>query len=722
MLAVRPLGFRLGLSSRPCSLVCRSPLRILHPPHSLRLFRSSAMAATSEPTGLVAQLSKLGISPSDVVDYPSSNIAGNPFDVFRAYISDEMTKLTGISRDVIIPALEWTQASDRGDLVLAVPRLRVKGAKPDELAAEWADKFPVGKFLEKVGAKGPFLQFFFSPTLLYNMVIPAVLAPNSTFGDSHIGEGKRILVEFSSPNIAKPFHAGHLRSTIIGGFISNLEERLGFDVIRMNYLGDWGKQFGLLAVGFNKCGSEEELVNDPIDHLFRVYVTISAAQAAEKDASTVCAELETAKAALAAAPADLPAAELAALKEAVETTTARLVELNKVARETMVRLDKSSPLKDSEEVELMYFADRPLDSEAREYFKRLEDGDKEGLALWTRFRDLSIVRYKDTYERLNIHYDEYSGESKISEQQIKDVQTMLESKNLITVDRGAKLIDFKPYSKKLGKALMQKSDGTSLYLSRDVGAAIDRYNRFKFDKMIYVVASQQDLHIAQLFKILELSGLPFADKCQHINFGMVQGMSTRKGTVVFLNTILEETKESMHEVMKKNQAKYEQIENPDEIADLVGISAVMIQDMQSKRINNYKFDWTRMLSFEGDTGPYLQYAHSRLCSMERRAGFSPEVLATADLSLLTEPIAEQLIRALAQYPDVLLNAHKTLEPSTVVNYLFKLTHIVSSCYNILWVAGQEEELAKARMALYSSAKSVINRGMKVLGLTPVERM
>ena len=200
-------------------------------------------------------------------------------------------------------------------------------------------------------------------------------------------------------------------------------------------------------------------------------------------------------------------------------------------------------------------------------------------------------------------------------------------------------------------------------------------------------------------------------------------MSTRKGTVVFLDNILEETKEKMHEVMKTNETKYAQIDNPDEVADLVGISAVMIQDMQAKRINNYEFKWERMTSFEGDTGPYLQYAHSRLRSVERNASeITPDKWVKADFSLLTEAVAVSLVRLLAQYPDVLRNAVKTHEPATVVTYLFKLTHQVSSCYDVLWVAGQTEELATARLALYAAARQVLYNGMSLLGLTPVERM
>jgi arginyl-tRNA synthetase len=247
-------------------------------------------------------------------------------------------------------------------------------------------------------------------------------------------------------------------------------------------------------------------------------------------------------------------------------------------------------------------------------------------------------------------------------------------------------------------------------------------------KMIYVVASQQDLHLAQLFKIEELMGRKdISDKCQHINFGMVLGMSTRKGTAKFLDDILRDVGETMHEVMRGNDTKYQQVEDPEQTADTLGISAVMVQDMKGKRINNYTFDMDRMCSFEGDTGPYLQYAHARLCSIYRKAiTANPSLkdidLATADLSLLKEPHAIDLVRQLASWPDTFLNTLKTQEPTTVLTYLFKMAHALSSSYDHLQVVGSERDVLLARLALYVAARQVLNNGMRILGLSPVERM
>lgn len=600
-------------------------------------------------------LKSLGLS--DLPVYPGANPGQNPTDVFRSYITEELAKISGVDRSLIFPALESPLDNKHGDLVIPIPRLRVKGTPAEQLAEEWAAKFPVGDksdYVESSTANGKFLRFSYKSSTLLKIIIPQVFTQGEAYGASDVAKGEKVVVEFSSPNIAKPFHAGHLRSTIIGGYIANLNEKMGAEVRRINYLGDWGKQFGLLAVAFHRWGDAQKLKEDPINHMFDLYVRIN----------------------------KLKEDEAAANPEGVSET----------------------------------------DNEAREYFRRMEDGDESALALWKDLRESSIEKYKTTYKRLNIEYDEYSGESQVSQDEMRKVIDQLIEQGVTFEDRGALLVPLQNYSKKLGKCLIRKSDGTTLYLTRDLGEAIRRKRNTNFDRMVYLAAAQQDLHFQQFFKILEIMGYDWAKKLQHINFGMVQGMSTRKGTVVFLDTILEETKEAMHEVMRKNDAKYAQIEDPDTVADLVGLSAVMIQDMQSKRVLNYSFDWKRMLSFEGDTGPYLQYAHSRLCSMERNSGLSEDDYKNANLDLLTEPIGLQLARVIASYPDTLLMSFRTYEPSTVITYLFKLTHIVSSCYDVLWVRNQDPEVAKARMALYAAARHVLSNGLHLLGITPVRRM
>lgn len=352
------------------------------------------------------------------------------------------------------------------------------------------------------------------------------------------------------------------------------------------------------------------------------------------------------------------------------------------------------------------------------------DGDASALAVWKRFRDLSIEKMMKTYARLNIHYDDYSGESQVRESSMSAAATIMADKKVSSIDEGAVIVDLTTHSKKLGKATVVKKDGTSLYLTRDIGAAIERFDKYAFDKMIYVVASQQDLHLAQLFKIEELMGrADLAARCQHINFGMVSGMSTRKGTAKFLDDILRDVADKMHDVMRANAAKYAQVADPAKTADVLGISAVMVQDMSGKRVNGYDFDMERMTSFEGDTGPYLQYAHARLCSIMRRVAVPAAELQNVELAPLYESVhAVNLVRTLAQWPDVFVNTLKTQEPVTVLTYLFKMTHVLSSSYEHLQVVGSEEGLMRARLALYEAARGVLANGMRLLGLTPVERM
>ncbi|KAF2492978.1 arginyl-tRNA synthetase [Lophium mytilinum] len=623
---------------------------------------------------------------------PNTFPALNPFDVYRSHITELLAKASGIDAKIIYPALQWTQTLEKGDLCIPVPALRVKGKKPADFAAELAQLFPESPLVHPPTAKDQYLQFFFRAAPLTSLVLPSILKAESSFGfnpslglvdpSNPSSHRKKLIVEFSSPNIAKPFHAGHLRSTIIGGFLANVYEGAGWDVIRMNYLGDWGKQYGVLAVGFDEFGSEEELVKNPIGHLYDVYVKISKISAEEAD-------------------------KVKALKE--QATAAK----EKGDTEGAEKLEK----------EYTKIQEDGVDERARKYFKRMADGEERALGIWKRFRDLSIEKYKATYARLNIQYDDYSGESQVKEESMEAAARIMAEKKVSEESEGAVLVDLTKYSKKLGKALVKKKDGTSLYLTRDIGAAFERFEKYHFDKMIYVVASQQDLHLAQLFKIEEAMGRKdVADRCQHINFGMVLGMSTRKGTAKFLDDILRDVGEKMHEVMRGNQAKYEQVEDPVKTADTLGISAVMVQDMKGKRINNYTFDMDRMTSFEGDTGPYLQYAHARLCSISRKAGFSPADLATANLALLSEPHAIDLVRQLATWPDVFLNTVKTQEPTTVLTYLFKMAHALSSSYDHLQVVGSEKEVSKARAALYASARQVLWNGMRVLGLSPVERM
>ena len=616
----------------------------------------------------------------------------NPYDFYRQHVAEKLSPIVNKPSNELTKLLAWTQTHDKGDLMLPVAALREKGVKPADRATEIVKAFPEGEdVLANAKPNAGFVQFYFKPDDVVKRVIPLILKAKHDFGsdprpgsidaqDPEKGK-KKLIVEFSSPNIAKEFHQGHLRSTIIGGFLSKLYTLNGWDVLRMNYLGDWGKQYGLLANGFRQFGSQEELEKNSIQHLFEVYVKISKIKAEQ----------------------DIP-----------------IDDIKKQIREKKTRNEDTTDL----EKQLDPLVAESEDEKARKYFKSMEDGEPEAIALWNQFRDMSIEKYKKTYARLNIAFDVYSGESQVASDQIDKVLQDLKEKNIAEESEGAIIIDFTKHgAKKLNKAVIQRKDGTPLYLTRDLTAILERHEKYHFDKMIYVVADQQNEHLAQLFKTTEVSGhKDISEKCEHITFGMVKGMSTRRGTVKFLDDVIQTVTDKMMEVMLKNENKYNQLDDPQGTAEILAITAIMVQDLTGKVRNGYTFDFDRMTSFEGDTGPYLQYAHARLCSIERKAGADIPSLQNANLSLLTESHAVDLVRSLAQYPDVVANTLKTQEPATILTYLFKMAHTVSSSYDILQVVGSEPELMQARLALYEAARQVLWNGMTLLGLTPVKRM
>jgi len=689
---------------------------------------------------ITAQLQKLGLSdvkaPAGVQLYPHIN----PVDIYRTEIIKQLHQITEAEPQAIDNALSWTQDLKHGDLVLPVPALRLKGKKPDELAKEIAEKFD-SPLVQKPSADKSFVRFFFEPAPLAQLTLATVLKQKDQYGFNKLlghtdpsdpeSPQKLTVIEYSSPNIAKEFHTGHLRSTIIGGFLVKLYERAGWKTLSMNYLGDWGKQYGVLSQGFDKYGNEESLKKDAVKHLNEVYVKINQDNYAEqKPVTELKAKIDELKKQKTPPKPKKPAkGEAPAPSPEHKWTDEQEAELQETVKQLQDKLKELEALPS-------------IDEKARKFFKRMVDSEPDAIANWQRFRDYSIEKYRDMYARLNIFFDDYSGESTVKEADMEIAAKVMEEKNLSELSEGAVVVDFGKHGKpKLGKTLVKKRDGTSLYLTRDIAANKERHDKYHFNKMIYVIASQQDTHVAQFFEILRLMGPPYSDivgKCQNISFGMVkdpkgQTMSTRKGTVISLADSLDDVHNFMHDVMKKNEEKYAQIEDPEATADILGISAIMVQDFSGKMVNGYNFDMERMTSFEGDTGPYLQYAHARLCSMKRKSGLQDPQLETADFGLITAKEGIELVRTLAQWPDVFANTLKTQEPVTVLTYLFKMSKALSSCYDAkdagnrnaktmsVVYAGSEGKKV-ALMALYESARVVLRNGMELLGLTPVERM
>ncbi|CEP07584.1 hypothetical protein [Parasitella parasitica] len=568
--------------------------------------------------------------------------------LFRSAVAKPLTKLTPFDESHIIRAMQPTKAQLKHQICLPVPKILPQGQKNAvAFGQELADKFEPNAYIEKATAVGPLLQFDVRPAEYIRTTLTQVFDEKDKYGHHMRLDTRTVVIDYSSPNIAKPFHAGHLRSTILGNFIKRIHDANGYRTIGINYLGDWGKQYGLLAVGFDMFGDEEELKKDPIHYLYQVYVKIN----------------------------------------------------------------------------VLAQTDPEIDKRANAYFKSMEQGDKKALSQWQRFRELSIDSYKHIYKRLGIDFDYFSGESQ-TEPFIPKVYEMLNRYNLIEkTDDGALVVNLEKYN--LGKPVIQRADGTSLYMTRDIASILLRRQLFgNFDRAVYVIGTEQELYLKQLFKISKLisqhDGSWPTSLC-HANFGRVLGMSTRKGTVVFLQDILDTAQEQMLENIRNgNQFKMNDLDDLDSVADKLGTSAVLVQDMVAKRVKNYEFSWERMTAAKGYTGVYLQYTHARLCSIERNSGISPSL--QADLSLLKENEAFELALTISQLPEITKSVCRTMDPCVLVQYLFRLAHVASQANSSLRVKDADAATAQARVLLFWAAKTTLANGLRLLGIDPLSRM
>jgi len=561
---------------------------------------------------------------------------------FKKNIILELAKVVNLPEENIERMLEVPAESNRGDFAFPCFQLsKIRHQPPSEIASKITGDLGDIEGISSVENIGPYVNFKVDTTVLAKEILSEIYQEKEKFGQTDIGKNRTVVIDYSSPNIAKPFHVGHLRSTIIGNCLKNVYQALGYRVVSINYLGDWGKQFGLLVLAFQKWGDKEKLKEDPLKYLYKLYVKIN--QAVEEDPS--------------------------------------------------------------------------LDSEARLLFKQMEKGDDIILEYWRKFRALSIRKYEETYNRLGISFDVYSGESQYNEYMKKIIQE-IKDKKLWQSSQGAKIIDLQEYN--LNIALLRKEDGSTLYLTRDIAAADDRYQKYHFHKMLYVVGTDQKFHFQQLFKILELLGKKWASRCVHVDFGRVQGMSTRKGQVIFLKDLLDEGQRRALEKMKVNPEKFVELSDAKLTADICGLSAIIFADLSNKRIKNYQFDWNKVLNFEGDTGLYLQNAHARIAGIMRKSGI--ELTDKIDYSALKEKEAVSLIRWLTRYPEVVKLAGDKYELSFLCTYLLELARHFHKVYHLMRVKGEASIIAKARMNLFWATKQVLGNGMKLLGMKLLERM
>ncbi|XP_071006419.1 probable arginine--tRNA ligase, mitochondrial [Oncorhynchus clarkii lewisi] len=574
---------------------------------------------------------------------------------FRRSIASKLSRALGRSEDAFISALCAIPVSKKQqspDFRLSVNTLLRNGILPTngDLQAQTealASQLKQDSVVEEIFAGRGVIHFRVSRNLLVQKVLEQLCQERHKFGvKSELFDGLKkgtTVVEFSSPNIAKKFHAGHLRSTIIGNFIANLKESLGNNVIRVNYLGDWGMQFGLLGAGFQLFGCQEKLKNNPLQHLFDVYVQVN--------------------------------------KEA---------ENNEV-----------------------------IGQAAREFFRRLEQQEHQALLLWKQFREITVEEYQQVYKRLGVHFDIYSGES-FHQQQAQEVVQQLQRRGLLkTTEKGTGVVDLSSAGDMSSYSTVLRSDGTSLYITRDLAAAIDRKERYNFDEMIYVTDKSQGIHFQQLFQILLAMGHSWAERCQHVPFGLVQGMKTRLGEVVFLEDVLDEARARMLRNMSQSKTTKEMV-YPEDTAEKVGISALIVQDFKGPLGSDYKFDWDRILQAQGDTGVFLQYTHARLCSLIHRYGDGEE--GAFDPSLLLDQRSILILQHLLRYDEVLYQSVQDLQPKHLVNFLMTLSHLAASAHRELPVKGSPQAVAQARLRLFSGVCTVLANGMKILGITPVEKM
>ncbi|CDM67893.1 Arginine-tRNA ligase [Clostridium bornimense] len=560
---------------------------------------------------------------------------------YKVLISEKIAEIVDLDANTIVDKIEIPPKSDMGDFAFPCFILsKVMKKAPNLIAIDLAEKINKDN-LEKVEALGPYLNFFLDKSAFGKQVLEGVLQAGEEYGNSNIGKGGNVVIDFSSPNIAKPFHVGHLFSTAIGNALYRMYNSQGYNSVGINHLGDWGTQFGKLISAYKRWVDEEALEKDAIKELLRIYV------------------------------------------------------------------------KFHDEADI----DPSLEDEGRAYFKKLEDGDEEAVALWKKFRESSLKEFQKVYDRLGVKFDSYNGEAFYNDKMDVVVQE-LKDKNLLTESNGAQVVNLDEYN--MPPCIILKSDGATIYATRDLAAALYRKKKYNFVKSLYVVGGPQALHFKQVFKTLELAGHEWAKDCVHVSFGLVKfadrKLSTRKGEVIFLDDLL---KESVNKTLEIINEKNPNLENKEEVAEKVGIGAMVFTYLKNSRDKDIVFDWNDMLSFDGETGPYVQYTYARAKSILRKFG---TVEGDVNYSLLTSKEEFELIKTLDGLNDAILNGIERNEPSVVTRYVIDVAKAFNKVYNALPIGTAEEEVKKARLKLVEATSIVIKKALYLIGLETVEEM
>ena len=549
--------------------------------------------------------------------------------------------LPDMEPDTIVNLLEVPKNSSMGDLAFPTFSLaKVWRKAPQAIASELVEKITSDKF-EKIQAVGPYINFFLNKKEISQAVLADVIGKGSNYGKQEIGQGKNITIDMSSPNIAKPFSIGHLRSTVIGDSLAKIFEKIGYKSVKINHLGDWGKQFGLLIVAYKKWGSEEAVRSNPIDELLQLYVRIN---------------------------------------EEV----------------------KSQP---------------QLDEEARDWFRKLEAGDEEAISLWQWFRDESLVEFNRLYNQLGVQFDSYNGEAFYNDK-MDEVVSILEDKGLLEESQGAQVVKLDKYGIE-NPALIKKSDGATLYITRDLAAAIYRKRTYDFAKSIYVVGNEQAAHFKQLKAVLKEMGYDWSDDITHVPFGLVtkdgKKLSTRKGNVILLEpTIAEAIKRAGDQIEAKNP----DLPSKEAVAQAVGVGAIKFYDLKTDRLNGYDFDLDAMVSFEGETGPYVQYAYARIQSILRKANFKPDA---ATPYALEDAESWEIIKLIQNFPATIKRAADNFEPSIIAKFAISLAQAFNKYYAHNRILDQSPE-RDSRLALSYTTALVLKEALRLLGVDAPDEM
>ena len=559
----------------------------------------------------------------------------------KELIASELAKvIDSLDQDAILNLLEQPKSSDLGDIAFpAFSLAKVERKAPQAIAADIAEKIDQSAF-EKVVATGPYVNFFLDKSKISDQVIKSVIEAGADYGQQDEGHGQNITIDLSSPNIAKPFSVGHLSSTVIGDALSNIFRKMGYNTIKINHLGDWGKQFGLLMVAYKKWGSKEAVEANPIDELLKLYVRINA-------------EIEN---------------------------------------------------------------DPELDEEGRKWFKKLEDGDPEATELWQWFRDESLVEFNRIYKLLGVEFDSLNGEAFYNDKMDEGVQ-ILEDKGLLKESKGASIVELDDVN--LPPAMIKKSDGATLYITRDIATAMYRARTYNFVKNIYAVGQEQSNHFRQLKAVLKKMGFDWSDDMVHVDFGLVtknrQKLSTRKGNIILLEPTLQE---AISRAKAQIEEKNPELENKEEVAHAVGVGAVKFYDLKTDRRNGYDFDLEAMVSFEGETGPYVQYAYARIQSILRKANFTPSTDATYSLS---DPESWEIIKLLQDFSRVVKRAAENYDPSLIAKYAINLAQAFNKYYAHTRILDESPE-RESRLALSYSTAVVLKEALRLLGVDAPEKM